>query len=162
MLKSRKSACGKLTSYFSKQVYTLASYQPLTTHLRNSIMQRNILQIKRLQRIKFKGGLLSSKRFLPCFVTTVFSLQLNDMCTNNRWLFAAHISSSNGSRRGALYSLAAGLLYCHSFYFRVMAGQLAEKTEKRTHSNSENSAKCPLMLNWCYFHHNSISLVNAS
>jgi 1-acyl-sn-glycerol-3-phosphate acyltransferase len=76
-----------------------------------------------------QSGLLSSKRFLPLFVTQFFSA-LNDNVYKQAVLLLLIFQAASVAD-GALYSnLAAGLFILPFFLFSGMAGQLAEKNEK--------------------------------
>ena len=76
-----------------------------------------------------KGGLLSSKRFLPLFVTQFLSAMNDNVYKQSVLILLVFQAATLGD--GALYSnLAAGLFILPFFLFSGMAGQLAEKTEK--------------------------------
>ena len=85
--------------------------------------------MKTTQATKSKGGLLSSKRFLPLFITQFFSA-LNDNVYKQAVLLLLVFQAASEAD-GALYAnLAAGLFILPFFLFSGLAGQLAEKTEK--------------------------------
>ncbi|MBF7072110.1 MFS transporter [Glaciecola sp. MH2013] len=72
---------------------------------------------------------MSSKRFLPLFVTQFFSAMNDNVYKNAVLLLLVFQAANEGD--GALYSnLAAGLFILPFFLFSGMAGQLAEKNEK--------------------------------
>ncbi|ENN98443.1 MULTISPECIES: MFS transporter [Pseudoalteromonas] len=76
-----------------------------------------------------KGGLLSSKRFLPLFLTQFLSAMNDNVYKQSVLILLVFQAATLGD--GALYSnLAAGLFILPFFLFSGMAGQLAEKTEK--------------------------------
>jgi len=74
-------------------------------------------------------GLLSSKRFLPLFLTQFLSAMNDNVYKQSVLILLVFQAATLGD--GALYSnLAAGLFILPFFLFSGMAGQLAEKTEK--------------------------------
>lgn len=78
---------------------------------------------------KASGTLLTSKRFLPIFVTQFFSA-LNDNVYKQAVLLLLIFQAASVAD-GALYSnLAAGLFILPFFLFSGLSGQLAEKSEK--------------------------------
>jgi 1-acyl-sn-glycerol-3-phosphate acyltransferase len=78
---------------------------------------------------KQQGGLLSSRRFLPIFVTQFFSAGNDNVYKTSVLLLLVFQAASDAE--GALYAnLAAGLFILPFFLFSGIAGQLAEKTEK--------------------------------
>lgn len=78
---------------------------------------------------KQEGGLLSSKRFLPLFVTQFFSAANDNVYKTAVLLLLVFQAASEAN--GALYAnLAAGLFILPFFLFSGISGQLAEKTEK--------------------------------
>jgi 1-acyl-sn-glycerol-3-phosphate acyltransferase len=94
---------------------------------------------------QFQGGLLSSKRFLPLFITQFFSA-LNDNVYKQSVLLLL-IFQATTVADGALYSnLAAGLFILPFFLFSGMAGQLAEKTEKSKLIRIVKFCEMPIML----------------
>ncbi|AEP30714.1 MFS transporter [Brumicola nitratireducens] len=93
----------------------------------------------------FKGGLLSSKRFLPLFVTQFFTA-LNDNVYKQAVLLLLIFQAATVAD-GALYSnLAAGLFILPFFLFSGMAGQLAEKTEKSKLIRIVKLCELPIMV----------------
>ncbi len=94
---------------------------------------------------KYTGGLLSSKRFLPLFVTQFFSA-LNDNVYKQSVLLLLIFQAASVAD-GALYSnLAAGLFILPFFLFSGMAGQLAEKTEKSKLIRIVKLCEMPIMV----------------
>lgn len=78
---------------------------------------------------KYNGTLLTSKRFLPLFITQFFSA-VNDNVYKQSVLILLVFQAATLAD-GALYSnIAAGLFILPFFLFSGMAGQLAEKKEK--------------------------------
>jgi 1-acyl-sn-glycerol-3-phosphate acyltransferase len=95
--------------------------------------------------IKAPKGLMSSKRFLPLFVTQFFSA-MNDNVYKNAVLLLLVFQAANEAE-GALYSnLAAGLFILPFFLFSGMAGQLAEKNEKSKLIRIIKFCEIPIMM----------------
>jgi 1-acyl-sn-glycerol-3-phosphate acyltransferase len=109
-------------------------------------IQKSTKEPKPAQNLKpEKGGLLSSKRFLPLFVTQFFSA-LNDNVYKQSVLLLLIFQAATVAD-GALYSnLAAGLFILPFFLFSGMAGQLAEKTEKSKLIRIVKFCEIPIMV----------------
>ncbi|MCQ8818708.1 MFS transporter [Pseudoalteromonas agarivorans] len=92
-----------------------------------------------------KGGLLSSKRFLPLFVTQFLSAMNDNVYKQSVLILLVFQAATLGD--GALYSnLAAGLFILPFFLFSGMAGQLAEKTEKSKLIRLVKFCEIPIMV----------------
>lgn len=92
-----------------------------------------------------KDGLLSSKRFLPLFVTQFLSAMNDNVYKQSVLILLVFQAATLGD--GALYSnLAAGLFILPFFLFSGMAGQLAEKTEKSKLIRLVKFCEIPIMV----------------
>lgn len=92
-----------------------------------------------------EGGLLSSKRFLPLFVTQFLSAMNDNVYKQSVLILLVFQAATLGD--GALYSnLAAGLFILPFFLFSGMAGQLAEKTEKSKLIRLVKFCEIPIMV----------------
>ncbi|KPZ57381.1 Lysophospholipid transporter LplT [Pseudoalteromonas sp. P1-13-1a] len=92
-----------------------------------------------------KDGLLSSKRFLPLFVTQFLSAMNDNVYKQSVLILLVFQATTLGD--GALYSnLAAGLFILPFFLFSGMAGQLAEKTEKSKLIRLVKFCEIPIMV----------------
>lgn len=90
-------------------------------------------------------NLLSSKRFLPLFVTQFFTA-LNDNVYKQAVLLLLIFQAASVAD-GALYSnLAAGLFILPFFLFSGLAGQLAERSEKSKLIRRIKFCEIPIML----------------
>ncbi|WP_371193328.1 MFS transporter [Glaciecola sp. SC05] len=90
-------------------------------------------------------NLLSSKRFLPLFVTQFFTA-LNDNVYKQAVLLLLIFQAASVAD-GALYSnLAAGLFILPFFLFSGLAGQLAERSEKSKLIRIIKFCEIPIML----------------
>lgn len=90
-------------------------------------------------------NLLSSKRFLPLFVTQFFTA-LNDNVYKQAVLLLLIFQAASVAD-GALYSnLAAGLFILPFFLFSGLAGQLAERSEKSKLIRRIKFCEMPIML----------------
>lgn len=93
----------------------------------------------------YQGGLLSSKRFLPLFVTQFFTA-LNDNVYKQSVVLLLIFQAATVAD-GALYSnIAAGLFVLPFFLFSGTAGQLAEKTEKSKLIRIVKLCEIPIMI----------------
>jgi len=94
---------------------------------------------------QYQGALLSSKRFLPLFVTQFFSA-LNDNVYKQSILLILIFQAATVAD-GAFYSnVAAGLFILPFFLFSGMAGQIAEKLEKSKLISIVKFCEIPIML----------------
>lgn len=90
-------------------------------------------------------NLLSSKRFLPLFVTQFFTA-LNDNVYKQAVLLLLIFQAASVAD-GALYSnLAAGLFILPFFLFSGLAGQLAERSEKSKLIRKIKFCEIPIMI----------------
>nr|WP_136250340.1 MFS transporter [Ningiella ruwaisensis] len=92
-----------------------------------------------------QGGLFTSKRFLPLFITQFLSA-LNDNVYKQAVLLLL-VFSAVSEAQGALYAnLAAGLFILPFFLLSGTAGQLAEKTEKSKLISIIKFCEIPIMI----------------
>lgn len=96
--------------------------------------------------------LLSSRRFLPLFVTQ-FLGAFNDNAFKNALLIwiAYESAAKSGEHTAILINLAAGVFILPFFLFSALAGQLADKFEKAWLSQKIKQAECIIMCLAAYF-----------
>jgi MFS family permease len=96
--------------------------------------------------------LLTSRRFLPLFVTQ-FLGAFNDNAFKNALLIwiAYESAPRSGEFTAILINLAAGVFILPFFLFSALAGQLADKFEKAWLSQKIKQAECIIMCLAAYF-----------